>query len=1432
MQLPVYRLNTRFLLWLLLFSAILLPAVRVLATNSVAGHRPERKVIFISGHEGVPLVGYYHTPFGGDIDAWKTRQNEATSWQAIIRTLRHDPGDADSSPEEKLVELIGLTDNSFQAGQTQREFLFLSYAIGSENYERVNGVYDFGSPLYQVKDTCLNSDPEASKRRNEYACIIEQDRITRVAANITEILQAYPNAEFDIIGHSQGGTIAAYWAATQSDPALVRRVNAIITINSPLQGEGEFCAGPLPKCWELVGQDTRTTLREAPNRIPIYTLRNVDDGVVGWHQSTLPGAWNDSQADIRIPGESGNAFGHDPRTDEGVQRRIAATLIGGKLATPQTNRPLLIGEGGASTVISLFKPTFTGQELGTDDFGTTIGGVDTQIRYVAGGRLGGSAYQSDNLIRLLITPPILPNQIYDLSVDSRSTHLEAGPNPLDIRDTESQSVHYGQASHIAVVLILDRSGSMGGEPLQAAKDAAKLFIDFLEVGDQVGVVSFATTAQMDFSLTTITSDSTRTAAKNAVDALTASGETSIGAGLELGLAELVANAAPFNLRSMVLLSDGAQNRPPSVATVLPSVVQAGVGVNTIALGSGADAPLMQTIAEATGGRFRFAPTPDELLEVYNDVLATLLGAQRLVAASGSIEPLGVATLPIGVDGNALQATFLGRWDNPQASVQMTLRAPNGVLFTPTSQHPDVRVVQGSTFTFYRVQSPAQFGTGLWLMTLTRGASLAAGATSYTALVNAQTPLTMEVRSEREQYLELDPIRLAAILNEGEPVLGASTTALITPPSGSSYTLALYDDGLHQDEQAGDGIYANTITDAAQVGVYTAHITANGTSTQAGTWSRIADFSLAVADNPAPPADLYVALSDPVAEPNAHYRYTVTIGNQGPGVANDVVLTSFFSREVTIVGSTLGGGQPIGNVGRTWSLGTLPAASETTFTLIAAIPPGGVSDLHLDVTLLSQPTSSTAWASPDPNLANNSQQVSIELSGPTVYLPLMLQGGVPTPTETPTPTRTPTATPTSTPSPSPTPTATPGSEIVLVSRANDGTLGNDFSSLNTLSADGRYVAFYSRASNLVSGDTNSAGDIFAHDRLSRQVTRVSVASNGGQSNQDSYGRPVISVDGRYVIFTSSASNLVEDDTNGYDDVFVHDRQTGQTTRISVASNGFEANGHSSSGAISSDGRYIVFDSRASTLVSGDTNGATDVFVHDQHTSQTTRVSMAFDGSEGNGTSYNPSLSADGRYVAFTSSANNLVSDDTNQASDIFVYDRQSGQTTRVSVASNGDQGDQWSALAMISADGRYVAFDSFATTLVSGDTNDQRDMFVHDRQSGQTVRVSVAADGTQGDGWSYNPYISADGRYIVFDSFATNLVPGNAKYFSKVLLYDQQSGQLTLLASGYPGYALHSPSLFPSISANGRFIAFASAATHVMEDTNGISDVFVYDQLFK
>jgi Tol biopolymer transport system component len=400
----------------------------------------------------------------------------------------------------------------------------------------------------------------------------------------------------------------------------------------------------------------------------------------------------------------------------------------------------------------------------------------------------------------------------------------------------------------------------------------------------------------------------------------------------------------------------------------------------------------------------------------------------------------------------------------------------------------------------------------------------------------------------------------------------------------------------------------------------------------------------------------------------------------------------------------------------------------------------------------------------------------------------------------------------------------------VSASSSGGQANGTSAWSAISADGRYVAFFSDAFNLVPGDTNLQTDVFLRDLHTGTTELVSLDSSGAQGNGFSYN-PSISVDGRFVAFESHASNLVPGDTNSDWDIFVRDRQSGTTELVSLDSNGVQGNSASLVASISADGSYVAFYSYADNLVQGDTNLKVDVFVRDRLTSTTERVSVSSNGAQGNNVSDTPSISADGRYVAFESLASNLVVGDTNLQGDVFVRDRLTGTTERVSVSSSGLQGNGKSQYPSISADGRYVAFTSSATNLVSADTNGAWDVFVRDRLTGTTTRVSKDSSGVQGNGTSDYPSISSDGRYVLFSSAATNLVAGDTNGVRDIFLRDRQSGtteRVSVASSGVQGDG--DSTLFPSISTDGRYVAFMSfAATLAPSDTNNFSDVFVRDR---
>jgi len=341
-------------------------------------------------------------------------------------------------------------------------------------------------------------------------------------------------------------------------------------------------------------------------------------------------------------------------------------------------------------------------------------------------------------------------------------------------------------------------------------------------------------------------------------------------------------------------------------------------------------------------------------------------------------------------------------------------------------------------------------------------------------------------------------------------------------------------------------------------------------------------------------------------------------------------------------------------------------------------------------------------------------------------------------------------------------------------------GNGASAYPSVNATGQYVAFSSAATNFVSGDTNARSDIFVRDMVFGTLTRASITSGGTQPNADCIN-PRLNANGRIVAFESSASNLTAGDSNAATDVFVANLQTGDLTRVSEG-----GNAASSAPAIDTLGRYVAFESLATNLVAGDSNGRRDVFVRDTFFPQTFRASVDASGTQANGDSWGASVSGDGRYVVFASDATNLLSGDTNAKSDIFLKDLQTGEVTRLSTSATGTQANDASSQPSISSDGRYVTFRSLASNLVTGDTNGVEDIFVKDRITGAITRVSTTSSGAESDGGSLNPAISGDGQIVAFASMATNLVPSDTNGVNDIFARNLASGPLKLVSqSGQP-----------------------------------------------
>lgn len=400
------------------------------------------------------------------------------------------------------------------------------------------------------------------------------------------------------------------------------------------------------------------------------------------------------------------------------------------------------------------------------------------------------------------------------------------------------------------------------------------------------------------------------------------------------------------------------------------------------------------------------------------------------------------------------------------------------------------------------------------------------------------------------------------------------------------------------------------------------------------------------------------------------------------------------------------------------------------------------------------------------------------------------------------------------------------DVARVSVSGLGSQANNRSFDASMSADGRYVVFSSEANNLVPGDTNTAFDIFLFDRNTGGIERVSLTNSGGQANGSSL-HGSISADGRYVSFSSTSDNLVTGDTNVRQDMFVRDRQTGTTERVTVTSAGAQTNGNTVEGRISGNGRYVVFHSDGTNVVPGDTNAAYDVFIRDLLLGTTERVSLTNTEGQSNGGTIGATVSDDGRVVAFWSTASNLVAGDTNGVYDAFVRDRQAGTTKIVSVNNSGVQGNRRTERPMISGNGRYVVFPSIATNLVTGDSNPNLDIFVRDLQLSKTTMVSVSSMGVQADLECNQPSISTDGRVVAFSSPSKILISGDTSTGWQVFAKDRLTGHMKRVSQTSAGLAATQVSEDPMLSSDGQFVVFESHGDNlVIGDTNEAEDVFV------
>lgn len=465
---------------------------------------------------------------------------------------------------------------------------------------------------------------------------------------------------------------------------------------------------------------------------------------------------------------------------------------------------------------------------------------------------------------LQITPPTQDTEgSYDLNIGFSIGEVSD-------YDVELNTVIYSTGGNIDVVEVIDRSGSMGGEPIQVAKDSAKLFVDLMNTNDMIGVASYSSSASVNYGLTKITSDTTKQNAKTAIDGISAGGMTSIGAGLQAAYNELVNKGDPSHPHSIVLMSDGWHNTAPHPDTVLPDIRNANIRVFTIGLGAGADASLLSHIAHDSGcggGEYYYSPGSGELSAIYNAIAGVVKAESTVKTVTGSVQQDETITHKVDIDPTIDVVTFTVTWTS--GTLNLGLERPDGSKVDPSD--PDViSHTKEATYETYTMDSPM---VGEWTMeitapstsssTTTNLASAEEGVTantdisdddwsteidvsaivksaqkavttqagiSYTAMVTATTNLTVHIYTDKDQYLLNEPMKIiTALTKAGSPVTGADVNVVIERSGAGKDYLLLYDDGKHGDGVALDGVYANYYTNTGVSGSYTITVHASGTA---------------------------------------------------------------------------------------------------------------------------------------------------------------------------------------------------------------------------------------------------------------------------------------------------------------------------------------------------------------------------------------------------------------------------------------------------------------------------------------------------------------------------------------------------------------------------------------------------------------------------
>jgi len=479
-----------------------------------------------------------------------------------------------------------------------------------------------------------------------------------------------------------------------------------------------------------------------------------------------------------------------------------------EILAPTSSKPALVGD--PSNPLSFIATVETSYPILNPKFHAKVGGKTANVAVLM------SSPEMDLYI-LRVFPPTQPSEgFYDLEISISINSV------IKDCEVESSAIRYSTGSNVDVMIVIDRSGSMRGSKIAAARNSACLFVDLMAFHDMIGVASFSGSASINYPLTEITSDAIRQQAKNRINSISAGGSTSIGAGLRAGYNQLVSNGNPDHPWSIILLSDGHHNTPPHPNSVLPLIQAANIRVFTIGLGSGADANMLSYIAHNSGGgggEYYYSPSESELNAIYNAISGIVKSESTVLNVEGSVDVGKTVIHDVYIDSSVSAATFTVSWES--GTCDLELKRPDGSYVDPSD--PDViSHIEEATYETFTIDDPID---GQWIMEITR---THASSLRYNAIVTAKTNLSLTCYLNKDRYHCGEPIKIISTLTKaGVPITDAVVSVKIKRPDGTIDYILLSDDGIHDDGDPDDGVYSNSYANTYLSGSYTLTITAMG-----------------------------------------------------------------------------------------------------------------------------------------------------------------------------------------------------------------------------------------------------------------------------------------------------------------------------------------------------------------------------------------------------------------------------------------------------------------------------------------------------------------------------------------------------------------------------------------------------------------------------